>query len=294
MSDEDILIRFEDVHRAFGSNRVLCGLDLEIRRGETYVVIGRSGTGKSVMLKHMVGLLRPDRGRVLIDGTNVPDLSVTRLREFRKRFGYLFQSGALINWMTVGENIALPLKEHRRLSPSELVHRVREALAMVGLNGVEGLNPSALSGGMRKRVGLARAIVLEPEILLYDEPTTGLDPVTTSVIDRQIMRMQERLGVTSVIVSHDMTSAFRVAGANGRIGMVHEGRLLKQGTAEEIRNTTDPILRQFIDGSLDGPLDREPRDQRAVDRLESGIWRKGRWVGRGRLKGVPDDDDGEV
>jgi len=287
MSGNDILIRFEDVHRSFGSKHVLRGLDLEIRRGETYVVIGRSGTGKSVTLKHMVGLLAPDRGRVLVDGVHVAGLGVGKLREFRKRFGYLFQSGALINWMTVGENVSLPLLEHTKHGPEEIRRRVRDALELVGLKDVQGLSPSALSGGMRKRVGLARAIVLEPEIILYDEPTTGLDPVTTAIIDRQIVRMQRRLGVTSVVVSHDMTSAFRVAGENGRIGMLHEGRLIAEGSAEEIRTTTDPILRQFIDGAIEGPLEDDPRDRRAVDRLGSGIWRKGRWIGNDGLKGAP-------
>jgi phospholipid/cholesterol/gamma-HCH transport system ATP-binding protein len=267
---------------------VLQGLDLEVRRGETYVVIGRSGTGKSVTLKHAVGLLRPDRGRVLVDDVNVPDLGTTELREFRKRFGYLFQSGALINWMTVGENVALPLLEHTSLAPETIRGKVRDALSLVGLERVEGLNPSALSGGMRKRVGLARAIVLEPEIILYDEPTTGLDPVTTAIIDRQILRLQERLGVTSIVVSHDMTSAYRVAAPNGRIGMIHEGRLIAEGTPDEIRGSTDPVVRQFVDGALEGPLGHEPRDKDAVERYGSGVYRKGRWNVDRRLTWKPE------
>jgi phospholipid/cholesterol/gamma-HCH transport system ATP-binding protein len=236
---DDVLIRLENVHRSFGGKRVLQGLDLSVRRGETYVIIGRSGTGKSVTLKHIVGLLKPHKGRVLVDGRNVPDMDVEELREFRKRFGYLFQSGALINWMTVGENVALPLLEHTKLEPRVIRVKVREALGMVGLEGVEGLAPSDLSGGMKKRVGLARAIISEPEILLYDEPTTGLDPVTTAIIDRQIDRLQEKLGVTSIVVSHDMASAFRVTGRNGRIGMLFEGRLIAEGTADEIRGTLE-------------------------------------------------------
>jgi phospholipid/cholesterol/gamma-HCH transport system ATP-binding protein len=287
MSEDGALIRFEGVHRSFGTKTVLRGLDLTIRRGETYVIIGRSGTGKSVTLKHIVGLVRPDAGRVLVDGVNVPSLAHHDLLLLRMRFGYLFQSGALINWMTVGENVALPLIEHTKLKPPAIRDKVGEALDMVGLAGNEGLMPSALSGGMRKRVGLARAIVLEPEIILYDEPTTGLDPVTTTIIDRLILRMQERLGVTSIVVSHDMKSAYRVAEANGRIGMLHEGRLLLEGTVDEIRGTDDPVLRQFVEGATEGPLDREPRDQHAVERLGSGIYRKGRWIGDPELRGQP-------
>jgi phospholipid/cholesterol/gamma-HCH transport system ATP-binding protein len=283
MSDNEPLIRFEGVHRSFGTKKVLRGLDLGVRRGETYVIIGRSGTGKSVTLKHIVGLVRPNKGKVLVDGLNVHELGNHALLKLRTRFGYLFQSGALINWMSVGENVALPLVEHTKLKPGAIRAKVGEALSLVGLEGNEGLMPSVLSGGMRKRVGLARAIVLEPEIILYDEPTTGLDPVTTSIIDRLILRMQERLGITSIVVSHDMTSAYRVASPNGRIGMLHDGKLIFEGSADDVRTTDDPIVRQFIEGNIEGPLNHDPRDQHAVDRLGSGIYRKGRWVSDPKL-----------
>jgi phospholipid/cholesterol/gamma-HCH transport system ATP-binding protein len=230
---------------------VLRGLDLDVARGESLAIIGRSGTGKSVLLKHVVGLMRPDGGTVRVNGVDVASLEETELLSLREQMGMLFQGGALFDSMTIGENVGLALREHTPLPDRQVEIVVSEKLALVGLSGSEGSRPSSLSGGMKKRAALARALALNPKIMLYDEPTTGLDPITADVINRLIRRLQDRLKITSIAVTHDMRSAYHIA---DRIAMLHEGRIHAMGTPEEIQATRDPIVRQFIEGSSDGPL----------------------------------------
>ena len=239
------MIEFQDVHKAFGPKRVLEGLSLKIADAETLVIIGYSGTGKSVALKHIVGLLHPDAGDVIVDGKAVSTLDRDGLTALREGIGYVFQFAALFDSMTVAENLALGLRRRRELSDEEIDDRVREALALVDLSGTEEQLPAELSGGMRKRVGIARAIALRPRYILYDEPTTGLDPVTSAVIDRLMVRTREHLSVTGVVVTHDMRSAYTVG---DRIAMLYEGRIRQVGTVAEIQETEDPVVRQFIEG----------------------------------------------
>jgi phospholipid/cholesterol/gamma-HCH transport system ATP-binding protein len=238
-------IELRDVHRTFGKNDVLRGIDLEVVEGETLSLIGYSGSGKSVLLKHIVGLITPDRGEVLVDDKNVNQLDVEELNEVRRDVGYVFQFAALFDSMSIADNVAMGLRRVPGLYEEEIVARVRECLALVDLDNVEERYPSELSGGMVKRVGLARAIATRPKYLLYDEPTTGLDPVTATVIDRLIIRMKEDLGVTGIVITHDMESAFRIS---DRIAMLHEGRLRVIGTVREIQESDDAFLRAFIEG----------------------------------------------
>lgn len=245
------MIAIRGLSRKLGNKRVLAGVDLDIASGESVVVMGRSGTGKSVLLKHIVGLMKPDSGTIEVDGRNIVGLRRNELNQVRQHMGMLFQSSALFDSMTVGDNVALTLREHTDMTPDQIRARVRERLDWVGLEGTEKLKPSSLSGGMRKRVGLARAIVMDPTIILYDEPTTGLDPITADVIDQLIRSLQRRLGASAVIVTHDLTSAYKVA---DRIAMLHEGRVVFTGTVDETRGTTDPMVRQFIEGSSTGPI----------------------------------------
>jgi phospholipid/cholesterol/gamma-HCH transport system ATP-binding protein len=239
------VIEFRDVHKAFGANQVLGGLSLKIADAETLVIIGYSGTGKSVALKHIVGLLHPDAGDVIVDGQAVSTLDRDGLTALRQGIGYVFQFAALFDSMTVAENLALGLRRRREVSDEEIEDRVREALALVDLSGTEARLPAELSGGMRKRVGIARAIALRPRYILYDEPTTGLDPVTSAVIDRLMVRTREHLRVTGVVVTHDMRSAYTIG---DRIAMLYEGRIRQAGTVAEIQETEDPVVRQFIEG----------------------------------------------
>ena len=245
------LISLRGVSKSFGPKRVLEGLDLEVERGETMVVIGGSGTGKSVLLKHIIGLLRPDAGEVVVDGVPVSRLKGWELKEFRKEFGMLFQGSALFDSLRVLDNVAFGLREHRRLKEAEIRERVREKLALVGLHGVEHLWPSELSGGMKKRVALARALAMEPKILLYDEPTTGLDPIRADSINDLIVELRDRLKVTGVAITHDMTSAYKIA---DRIAMLYKGRIIAVGTPQEMRDSADPVVHQFITGSARGPI----------------------------------------
>jgi len=239
------MIRLVDIYKSFGPKRVLEGFTLDVAEGETMVIIGYSGTGKSVAIKHIVGLLEPDRGEVWVDGREVPTLPRRELYELRSQIGYVFQFAALFDSMTIGDNVAMGLRKQQHLEESEIQQRVSKALELVDLPGVQSRFPAELSGGMRKRVGIARAIALRPKYILYDEPTTGLDPVTSAVIDELMVRMRERLGVTSVVITHDMRSAYTVG---SRIAMLYQGRVQQVGTVDEIRNTTDPIVRQFIEG----------------------------------------------
>jgi phospholipid/cholesterol/gamma-HCH transport system ATP-binding protein len=238
------VIEFQDLHKGFGEQSVLAGLSLTVQDGETLVIIGYSGTGKSVALKHVVGLLHPDAGDVIVDGQAVSTLDRDGLTALRRGIGYVFQFAALFDSMTVAENVAMGLRR-RGLSDEEIEDRVREALALVDLSGTEERLPAELSGGMRKRVGIARAIALRPRYILYDEPTTGLDPVTSAIMDRLMVRAREHLGVTGVVVTHDMRSAYTVG---DRVAMLYEGRIRQVGTVAEIQATADPVVRQFIEG----------------------------------------------
>jgi phospholipid/cholesterol/gamma-HCH transport system ATP-binding protein len=242
------MIRLIDIYKSFGPNEVLKGFTLDVSEGETMVIIGGSGTGKSVAIKHIVGLLEPDRGTVWVDGKEVPRLPRDELYELRSKVGYVFQFAALFDSMTIGDNVAMGLRKEHKLPESDILNRVSESLALVDLPDVESKYPAELSGGMRKRVGIARAIARRPKYILYDEPTTGLDPVTSAVIDQLMIRTRERLGVTSIVITHDMRSAYNVG---SRIAMLYEGRVRQVGTVEEIRRTTDPVVRQFIDGKPD-------------------------------------------
>jgi phospholipid/cholesterol/gamma-HCH transport system ATP-binding protein len=246
------IIELQEVHKSFGQQHVLKGLSLDIKRGRTTVIIGRSGGGKSVILKHMIGLIRPDEGRVLVDGYDLNIMDDRQLNEVRRRYGMLFQDAALFDSMTVGQNVAFPLQEHTSLSREQIKETVIEKLAMVGLTNVEHKMPSELSGGMRKRVGLARAIALEPEIILYDEPTTGLDPPLSDAINRLIVETQEKLGVTGVVISHDIEGAFQVG---HEIAMLYEGKIIAHGTPQEIESSEDAVVQQFIHGRADGPIE---------------------------------------
>jgi phospholipid/cholesterol/gamma-HCH transport system ATP-binding protein len=236
-------IRCRALEKQFHGKAVLRGVDLDVLPGETLVILGGSGSGKSVLLKHMNGLLRPDAGEVTVDGEALGALDEDALVAVRRKVGMLFQMGALFDSLTVGENVAYALREHRLCPPAEVPARVRRVLAMVDLAGTEALMPAELSGGMRKRAALARALVLEPRALLYDEPTTGLDPVVAAKINHLIRDLQRRLGLTSVVVTHDLGSAFLVG---DRLAFLHEGRIRFAGTVDEARRTTDPFLREFL------------------------------------------------
>jgi len=242
------VIAFRELYKAFGPKQVLLGLSVEVHDGETLVIVGGSGTGKSVALKHVVGLLEPDAGAVEVDGQVVSRLRRRELTEMRSHIGYVFQFAALFDSMTIFDNVAFGLRR-RRMTEADIRARVAESLRLVDLPGAERQMPAELSGGMRKRVGLARAIALRPKYLLYDEPTTGLDPVTAAVIDELMVRTREALGVTSIVITHDMRSAYTVG---DRIAMLYEGRIRQEGTVEEIRQTADPVVRQFIEGRPDG------------------------------------------
>jgi phospholipid/cholesterol/gamma-HCH transport system ATP-binding protein len=247
----EVAIQLRGLWKRLGTREVLRGVDLDVALGESVVIIGRSGTGKSVLLKHVVGLMRPDRGEVKVMGLEVPALGERELLELRETMGMLFQGGALFDSMNVGENVGLALREHTPLPEAQIELVVKEKLALVGLDGVQPMRPSSLSGGMKKRAALARALALNPKIMLYDEPTTGLDPITADLINRLVRRLQERLGITSIAVTHDMRSAYHIA---DRIAMLHEGRIHAIGTPAEIQASSDPIMRQFIEGSSEGPL----------------------------------------
>lgn len=245
------MIKTVDLHKAFGPNKVLRGLDLEVEKGESRVIIGGSGSGKSVILKHIIGILRPDRGNVFIEGENITTLKENDLYEVRKKFGMLFQMAALFDSMNIWENVGFALIRQRNMKLNDVKEIAIEKLKMVGLVGVEELSPAELSGGMKKRVGLARAIAHEPEILLYDEPTTGLDPITADAINDLIIEMRERLSVTSVAITHDMHSAYKIADS---ISMLYEGKIIQTGSPAAIRDTANPVVRQFITGSAVGPI----------------------------------------
>jgi phospholipid/cholesterol/gamma-HCH transport system ATP-binding protein len=239
------MIEVRDLHKSFGGQRVLTGVTLRIRAGESAVIIGRSGCGKSVLLKHLIGLLQPDQGEVLVEGQSLARMTERGLLAVRRRFGMLFQGAALFDSLSVADNVGFALRRERRWTDQEIGRKVGEALALVELPGIEHKKPAELSGGMRKRVGLARAIVYRPEILLYDEPTTGLDPIAADRIDRLIVRICAELKVTSIAVTHDMRSVARIG---QRILMLHQGRVHFAGTPAETFNSADPVVHRFVNG----------------------------------------------
>lgn len=245
------MILFESVRKSFGPKTVLDGLTLEVPAGGTTVIIGQSGSGKSVTLKLLIGILRPDAGRILLDGTDLAGLDRAGRQAVSRKFGMLFQGAALFDSMTVAENVAFGLDRHTGLGPDEKRARVTESLEKVGLRNVEHLMPHELSGGMKKRVGLARAIAYRPEIVLYDEPSTGIDPIRADAINELINLLKTEMGVTSIVITHDMVSAYKVA---DRIAMLYEGRIVAAGTPDEIRASPNPVVQQFINGRAAGPI----------------------------------------
>jgi phospholipid/cholesterol/gamma-HCH transport system ATP-binding protein len=249
--NSSIKLRVVDLHKSFGEKHVLKGCDLEVRNGETMVVIGGSGSGKTVLIKCIIGLIEPDEGKVHVDGLEITSLGQRDLNEVRKKFGMLFQGGALFDSMRIWENVGFGLLRHTQLGEAEIRKISSEKLRLVGLRDIEDLMPSELSGGMKKRVSLARAIAMEPEILLYDEPTTGIDPIMADAINELIIQMREKLNVTSIAITHDMKSAYKIA---DRIAMLYQGEIIEVGTPEEIKNSSHPIVRQFIEGRSEGPI----------------------------------------
>jgi phospholipid/cholesterol/gamma-HCH transport system ATP-binding protein len=245
------MIRIVDLHKSFGTKKVLQGVNLEIGDGETMVVIGQSGSGKSVLLKHIIGMLKPDQGRVYIDDVDITGLRDEALQPVLRKFGMLFQGAALFDSLTVGENIAFGLRRYTKDTRQEIEAIVTESLGKVGLRGVEDLMPYELSGGMKKRVGLARAIAYKPQIILYDEPSTGIDPIRADSINDLINQMKRDLCVTSVVITHDMVSCYKVA---DRIAMLYNGVIIEVGTPAEIQATANPVVQQFIRGRAGGPI----------------------------------------
>ncbi|MHB8093976.1 MAG: ABC transporter ATP-binding protein [Candidatus Aminicenantales bacterium] len=245
------MIKIIDVYKSFGTKKVLQGVSLEVERGETMVVIGQSGSGKSVLLKHLIGLLTPDRGEILIDGQSVTALKEDELQKVTRKFGMLFQSAALFDSLTVGENVSFGLERYTDHPRAEIRKIVAESLDKVGLKGIENLMPYELSGGMKKRVGLARAIAYNPEIILYDEPSTGIDPIRADAINDLINDLKKDLCVTSVIITHDMVSSFKVG---DRIAMLYEGKIIEVGTPAQIQASPNPIVQQFVHGRAHGPI----------------------------------------
>lgn len=246
-----IKIRVRNLYKAFGDKKVLQGVDLDIREGEIIYVIGKSGTGKSVFLKHLTALMRPDAGSIEIDGQDIFTLSDVELMRMRSRFGVLFQMAALFDSMSVYENVAFALQRFTKKSEKEIHTIVKEKLSLVGLAGIEDKYPSDLSMGMQKRVGLARAIAMQPQVVLYDEPTTGVDPILGSAVDDLISTLNKELGVTSIVISHDMQSSFRTA---HRVAMLYHGNFVLIGTPDDFKNSTNPIVQQFVEGSAQGPM----------------------------------------
>lgn len=242
------MIELNDVHKAFGERHILRGLTLNVPRGTNYVIMGRSGIGKSVTLKHVIGILRPDRGSVKVDGQEVPNMNRQQLAELRKRMGYLFQNGALVNWLTVFDNVALPLREHSRMNRKQVRERVMDVLEMVAMDHAAELMPSSISGGMKLRAGLARALVTEPEYVLYDEPNAGLDPIISQQIHELIVRVRDELGVTGLVVTHSRACACTVG---DHIGVVDEGVVVQEGTVAEMEASDHELVRHFLSGMAD-------------------------------------------
>ena len=250
-NQKEVIIELKDVHKRFGTRQILAGVNLKVYKGETLVIMGGSGCGKSTVLRHMVGTIKPDSGEVFMKGQNLAELNEVELDAFRKKFGILFQSAALFDSLNVKENVCMSLREHTKLDENIINIMVKMKLELVGLRGFEDLMPAQLSGGMKKRVGLARAMAMDPEIVFYDEPTTGLDPIMASVIDKLILDLSKKLSITSVVITHDMNSVFRIA---DRVAMLHDGKIIQVGTKEEIKNTANAMTRQFVNGEPEGPI----------------------------------------
>ncbi len=259
---EDVIIRVKDLVKTFEGRTVLDGINLEIERGKVTAVMGGSGCGKSTLLRHLIGVLRPDSGEIWVKDKDITKFDEEEMEAYRKRFGMLFQGGALLNSLTVKDNIALPLREHTQLDEKIIGMIVKMKLELVGLRDFEHLKPAQLSGGMQKRVALARALALDPEIVYYDEPTSGLDPVVGGVIDQLMMDLSRRLNITSVVVTHDTRSAFKIA---DKMVVLFRGKVVAEGTPEEIQGSSDPLVQQFIKGSPDGPI---PLRQSSRDYLQ--------------------------
>jgi len=249
------MIYIHNLQKSFDGKTVLRGVNLEIHDGERLVIIGRSGCGKSVLLKHILSLMEPDKGYILVDNIAIRKVNQKDLFFLRKQFGFLFQSAALFDSMTVAENIALPLVEHTSLTPAEIARKVSEKLEMVGLPGTENLRPAELSGGMRKRIGLARAIVMDPKYILYDEPTTGLDPIMAANIDKLIIELSDQLKLTSIVVTHDMQSVNKVA---TRVVMLHQGEIIFSGSTQDLQTTSNEVVHQFVTANPEGPIQPKP------------------------------------
>ncbi|UCC41870.1 MAG: ABC transporter ATP-binding protein [Candidatus Aminicenantes bacterium] len=246
------MIKIINLHKSFGQNKVLQGVNLEIEKGETLVIIGQSGSGKSVLIKHMIGIVKPDEGEIFVDGIEVTSLKEEQLHEVSRKFGMLFQAAALFDSLTVAQNVSFGLERYTDFSKERIQGLVEESLDKVGLRGVEDLMPYELSGGMKKRVGLARAIAYQPEIILYDEPSTGIDPIRADAINDLINMMKKELKVTSVVITHDVVSAYKVA---DRIAMLYGGKIIELGSPEDIRNSKNPVVQQFIHGRAEGPIE---------------------------------------
>lgn len=242
----------EDIHKSFGENLVLDGINLAVHEAETMVVIGRSGCGKSVFLKHIIGLMKPDSGTIVVEGRDITEMKRRELNDIRRKFGMVFQGAALFDSLTVGENVGFFLYEYSDLSLEEIADVIEQKLRLVGLENISAMNPAELSGGMKKRVSLARALAHDPQIVLYDEPTTGLDPIMADVINDLIIKMDEQLDVTSIAVTHDMASAYKIA---DRIAMMYGGKIIALGSPDEIKESPDEYVQQFINGSAQGPID---------------------------------------
>lgn len=248
---ENPKISLQHLHKSFNGKPVLRDMSIDVGAGESVVIVGGSGTGKSVTLKHIIALMQPDRGHVIVDGQDLCCMEPMKLNYFRRRFGMSFQEGALFDSMSVFENVAFPLRRHTKMTETEIRDRVEECLDQVHLSGVDEKRPSELSGGMRRRVGFARAISLKPEILLFDEPTTGLDPVISDVVADLIREMDQKLNTTTVTITHDMKVAFKIA---DRVAMLHGGQIIEEGSPEQFQRSANPIVRQFIEGRATGPL----------------------------------------
>ena len=251
MGEKKIAISVQNLVKSFGGRRVLDGITLDIYQGETFVIMGGSGCGKSTFLRHMTGAIKPDSGKIFFGDKDITRLNEEEMDQIKRRFGMSFQSSALIDYLNVEENVSLPLREHTSLDPKIISIIVRMKLNLVGLAGFENLLPSMISGGMKKRVGLARAIAMDPEVVFYDEPTAGLDPVACAVVDKLILDLSKKLLLTSIVVTHNMESVFRIA---DRVAMLHKGRVLEVGPPQQIKESKNPIVQQFIRGEIDGPI----------------------------------------
>ena len=261
MNEHDNVLVTHHLFKSYNGRQILEDVSFEVKRGEVFVIMGGSGCGKSTLLRIMAGGVIPTSGKVIFDGEDISSLSGEEKEKIRRRFGMSFQSAALLDSLTVEENVSLPIKEHTRLN-KDVIHIIAMMkLKLVGLQGFESYRPSELSGGMKKRAGLARAIALDPEIVFYDEPTAGLDPVACAVIDRLILDLTKKLNITSIVVTHNMESVFRIA---DRVAMLYKGKVLQVGTVDEIKNSEDPIVRQFINGEIDGPIQMEDKLAEAI------------------------------